>query len=347
MPSLPKRIMEHASVLREATPICPAALLHLGRRAAVDQALARLARAGRLMRICQGVYMRPVETRFGPCAPRIGAAIEALSVLWGETIVPCGGSAANRLGLTTQNPVREVYLTSGRSRNLYFGQVTVELRHAPRWQLAAPRGKAGEVIRALAWLGPNEVEGGLEAILPGLSGTEVDELAARARSCPSDGGIDQRAPRACLRRRIRRFPPPTGAMPFALPKAAVRTARSCSRRTSGSSQRSTPCSMLRSATTSRSRAAHRCRRRTARSGDSPKISTSPTTSGPSPPIWSPMPATKRCRPHAARNAAGPGRSGPSRRMGPRRSGTVARDEASTRWIRAARQGRGGVPAHRL
>ena len=37
MPSLPKRIMEHASGLPEATPICPAALLHLGKRAAVDQ----------------------------------------------------------------------------------------------------------------------------------------------------------------------------------------------------------------------------------------------------------------------------------------------------------------------
>ena len=184
MPSLPKRIMEHASGLPEATPICPAALLHLGKRAAVDQALARLARAGRLMRICQGVYMRLVETRFGLCAPRIGAALEALSALWGETIVPCGGSAANRLGLTTQNPVREVYLTSGRSRNLYFGQVTVELRHAPRWQLAAPRGKAGEAIRALAWLGPHEVGEGLEAILPGLSVAEVDELAAARAIMP-------------------------------------------------------------------------------------------------------------------------------------------------------------------
>ena len=94
------------------------------------------------MRICQGVYMRPVETRFGQCAPRVDKALEALSALWGETMVPCGGSAANRLGLTTQNPVREVYLTSGRSRKLHFGGVTVELRHAPRWQLAgaAPQG---------------------------------------------------------------------------------------------------------------------------------------------------------------------------------------------------------------
>ena len=52
MKSLPERIMEHAEATPEATPICPAALLHLGQRAAVGQALSRLARSGRLMRIC-------------------------------------------------------------------------------------------------------------------------------------------------------------------------------------------------------------------------------------------------------------------------------------------------------
>ena len=113
MRGLPKRIMEYAQALPEATPLCPGVLLHLGHRAAIDQALSRLARSGELMRICQGVYMRPVETRFGLRAPRLGKALAALSALWGETIVPCGGAAANRLGLTTQNPVRAIYLTSG------------------------------------------------------------------------------------------------------------------------------------------------------------------------------------------------------------------------------------------
>ena len=84
MKSLPERIMEHA----EATPICPAALLHLGQGAAVGQALSRLARSGRLMRIRQGVYMRPIESRFGRCAPGIEKSPQALSELWGETIVP-------------------------------------------------------------------------------------------------------------------------------------------------------------------------------------------------------------------------------------------------------------------
>ena len=184
MQGLPRRIMEHATALPEATPLCPAALLHLGNRAAVDQALSRLARSGRLMRICQGVYTRPIETRFGVRAPRVAKVIAALSQMWGETIVPCGGAAANCLRLTTQNPVRAVYLTSGPNRRLHFGSSIVELRHAPRWQLAAPHRKAGDVIRALAWLGPEEIEDGLEAVLKTLSEADREELAAARATMP-------------------------------------------------------------------------------------------------------------------------------------------------------------------
>ncbi len=175
---------EHAEALAEATPICPAALLYLGKRAAVDQALSRLARSGRLMRICQGVYMRPIETRFGIRAPRMEKALPALSALWGETIVPCGGAAANWLGLTTQNPVRAVYLTSGPNRRLHFGADPVQLRHARRWQLAAPHRKAGEISRALAWLGPADVEESLDAVLPTLSEEDRDELAVAQAVMP-------------------------------------------------------------------------------------------------------------------------------------------------------------------
>ena len=39
MKSLPERIMEHAEATPEATPICPTALLHLGKQGAVNQAL--------------------------------------------------------------------------------------------------------------------------------------------------------------------------------------------------------------------------------------------------------------------------------------------------------------------
>lgn len=181
MHSLPRRILEYAEALPEATPLCPAALLHLGSRAAVDQALSRFARSGQLMRICQGVYMRPVETPFGFRAPSLDKVVAELADLWGETIVPGGASAANILGLTTQVPVQSVYLTSGPSRRLQLGAHIAQLRHAPRWELAAPHSAAGVVIRALAWLGPEEVADGLGHIVPGLSREDFDKLA-RARA---------------------------------------------------------------------------------------------------------------------------------------------------------------------
>ena len=184
MPSVSKRIVAHIRPFPEATPICAGALLHLGSRTAVDQALSRLARSGRLMRICQGVYMSPVETRFGTCAPNVDKALEALADLWNVTIAPGGGAAAHVLGLTTQIPVRSVYFTSGPKRRLRFGNLDVELRHAPRWQLAAPRRRAGEIIRALAWLGPAEVRAGLQAVLPVLSPEDISELAEARATMP-------------------------------------------------------------------------------------------------------------------------------------------------------------------
>ena len=181
--SLAKRVMEHVRSLPEASPICAAALLHLGNRAAVDQALSRLAKAGQLARVFQGVYMRPVETRFGPRAPGVDKALGALANLWGETIVPCGGASAYVLGLTAQMPVRSVYLTSGPGRRLRFGNMEVELRHAPRWQLA-PNGRAGEVIRALAWLGPEDVRDRLGEVAPGLTPKEIEELSHARATMP-------------------------------------------------------------------------------------------------------------------------------------------------------------------
>lgn len=153
METLTTRILDEVAALPEATPIHAKGLLHLGSRAAVDQALSRLVRRGRLLRAGRGLYVRPIETRFGQRTPSAEAVLIALQAETGETITPNGAAAANRLGITTQVPVRTVYLTSGPTRRLMFGAETVELKHAPRWQLIFPGRVAGEVIRALAWLG--------------------------------------------------------------------------------------------------------------------------------------------------------------------------------------------------
>lgn len=137
------------------------------------------------MRVCHGIYVVPVETRFGYRAPALDNVLASLSALWGETIVSCGGSAANALGLTTQVPVRSVYLTSGPNRKLMLGELTMELRHAPRWQLAPPNRPAGEALRALSWLGPEEVEAGLESIGRKLSSKDFIELVTLRAIMPN------------------------------------------------------------------------------------------------------------------------------------------------------------------
>lgn len=185
MLSLTDRIAQHSAKLPEGAPLCPNGLLHLGSRAAVDQALARLARRGRLIRVCQGVYVRPVQTRFGARPPAIEKVIGWLSALWGEVIVPSGAAAANVLGLTEQVPVRPVYLTSGPTRQLRLGDQRVELRHAPRWQLVAPHRPAGDIVRALAWLGPGEVEARLREVAPRITDVDLSELVDARATLPA------------------------------------------------------------------------------------------------------------------------------------------------------------------
>ena len=185
MPSLSNQILKLAANSQEGMLLCSRGLLHLGNRAAIDQALSRLVRNGGLIRVCQGVYVQPIHTRFGSRTPAVEKVIASLSTLWGERIVPSGGTAANVLGLTKQVPVRSVYLTSGPNRRLTLGELTVDLRHAPRWQLSAPHRPAGEAIRALAWLGPDEIEASLEVIWYKLSAEDFQELATLRAVMPA------------------------------------------------------------------------------------------------------------------------------------------------------------------
>lgn len=182
MQTLAKQILEHATGLPEGTPLVAKGLLHLGSRAAVDQVLSRLVQRGTLLRASRGIYVLPIQSRFGSRAPSTAKMIDGLASQRGETIVSHGAATANALGLTTQVPMRAVYLTSGTSRRLKLGAQTVELKHAPAWQLIFPGRAAGDLVRALAWLGPEKAGVALRALLAKLPQTEMKEvLAARAR----------------------------------------------------------------------------------------------------------------------------------------------------------------------
>ena len=86
MERLKEAVLRHARNQPEGVPLTAKGLLHLGSRAAVDQTLSRLARSGDLLRAGRGLYVLPIEGRFGSRAPALEKTAEALATQLGERI---------------------------------------------------------------------------------------------------------------------------------------------------------------------------------------------------------------------------------------------------------------------
>ena len=177
-------IMAYTEKLAEGAVICAKELLHFGTRATVDQSLSRLTKRGLLMRVGRGLYTRPVKTRFGQRPPAPETVVEAIAEHTGETVTTSGAAAANKLGLTTQTPVKLVYLTSGPSRQIRLGKQEIQMRHAKAWELKAPNSPAGHALRALSWLGPQSSRNKLGLLSSLLNKQEQLELARLRASAP-------------------------------------------------------------------------------------------------------------------------------------------------------------------
>ena len=115
---------------------------------AVATALSRLAREGELQRVGKGVYYRPTPTSFGLSRPSAsGMAAATLSA----PLHPAGLSAANVLGLTTQNPGRAEYATSAAGPPTALRDAVVHTgRSAQRASLSAEDGAILETLRERA-----------------------------------------------------------------------------------------------------------------------------------------------------------------------------------------------------
>ena len=182
MSQLAHSILSQAQSLPEGGLLSPKEFLHLGSRAAIDQTLSRMAREGKLLRVGRGAYALPIQGRFGARPPSAQFVMEAMESTSGETVVASGAAEANSLGLTTQVPTREVYLTSGPSRRLKLGNREIELKHGNRWQMLLGKRPAGQAIRALIWFGPEQAPKILEVLRSKLSSQEWEAMRqARAR----------------------------------------------------------------------------------------------------------------------------------------------------------------------
>jgi predicted transcriptional regulator of viral defense system len=136
----------------------PRQFAHLGSRAAVDQALSRLQRSGRIRRLTQGVYEFPkIHPRIGVLSPSPEGVAKAMAERTGSRITISGAKAANLLGLSTQVPMQNVFWTEGPSRTIRIGNQTVSLKHVAPSKMIGAGTEAGIVIQAVRSLGEKGV----------------------------------------------------------------------------------------------------------------------------------------------------------------------------------------------
>ena len=168
-------------------PFTPMTFLACGTRAAVDQTLSRLVRAGVIERVSRGVFVRPERSSFvGKVMPEPLKVAETIAKTTGAVVQIHGAEAARRLGLTTQVPTQPVFVTSGASKRIRVGKMEIRLQHVCSRKLALAGRPAGLALAAMWYLGKKEVTPAIvEQIRRRLGASEFEVLKSAVSAMPA------------------------------------------------------------------------------------------------------------------------------------------------------------------
>ena len=119
--------------------------------------LGQLVKAGVLIRVSQGIYLKPKMTRFGPLMPTLYEIAEIIAKRDHAKILPCGAVAENYLGFSTQVPLNAVYVTNGASRKLRIGNRTLIFKYGVPTNFAYKGKTMPILVLALKSIGKNNI----------------------------------------------------------------------------------------------------------------------------------------------------------------------------------------------
>lgn len=129
-----------------------------GSSKAIQKALERLTNRNVIKRIARGIFVRPVISEYIgevlPTAEEVALGIAKRDMI---KIVPTGIHALNKLGLSTQIPLKLVYLTDGAPREIQIGNRTIKLKRTTPKNLLAKGKISSLAIQALREVGQKEI----------------------------------------------------------------------------------------------------------------------------------------------------------------------------------------------
>lgn len=158
MQSIEKQIEKNVKSKPRGILILPSDFLLYGTPKAVQKSLERLENKGVIIRVSQGIYVRPKMSKLiGTLTPSAEEVAEAIAKRDRIRTVPTGSYALNALGLSTQVPLNIVLLTDGSPRVIKVGKRTIKFKKTTPKNLLA-KGKISRlVIQALKEIGNGNV----------------------------------------------------------------------------------------------------------------------------------------------------------------------------------------------
>ena len=125
----------------------------------IRQSLSRLVQSGTLRRILKGVYEKPKYSKlldeYVAADPEAVATALARSYHW--TIAPCGNTALNLLGLSTQVTAVWSYISDGPYKTYEWNSTKLEFKHRTNKEITGLSYMTSLVIQALKTLGRSNV----------------------------------------------------------------------------------------------------------------------------------------------------------------------------------------------
>jgi Family of unknown function (DUF6088) len=158
MQSIEKHIEKSIKSKPRGTLVLPSDYLSYGTSKAIQKSLERLADRQVIVRVAQGIYVRPkISKLIGVVTPSAEEVAEAIAKRDRIRTVPTGSYALNALGLSTQVPMNIVLLTDGSPREIRVGKRKIKFKKTTPKALAA-KGKISRlVIQALKEIGNGKV----------------------------------------------------------------------------------------------------------------------------------------------------------------------------------------------
>lgn len=156
--SVEKQIEKSIKSKQKGVLIIPDDYMGYGSSDAVRKALDRLENKQIIVRVAQGIYVRPkISKLIGPLVPTAEEVAEAIAKRDRIRTIPTGSYALNALGLSTQVPMNIVLLTDGSPREIKVGKRKIKFKKTTPKNLLA-KGKISRlVIQALKEIGNGKV----------------------------------------------------------------------------------------------------------------------------------------------------------------------------------------------